>query len=175
MCEVCARGNTTFSTEHGAADSGKGVNFCAVRKLKIKSSETSLLTITRSPQWDDKMVYILTCPNRYFRYRNGRSRILYIGTTKKGAGRPAASAVNKASQAFGNLHGVKTIEVHLATCRPGGKQKTWKHLECALLDTFFNRYFELPEYNKVRPKLKKRLFRDNRLAILINQFDSRAD
>jgi hypothetical protein len=152
-----------------------GVNLCTMRKLKIKCSDTALLTITRSPQWHSKMVYILTCPNRYFRYRNGRSRIIYIGTTKKGAGRPAASAVNKASQAFGKLRGVKTIEVHVATCRPGGKQHTWKHLECALLDTFFNRYFELPHYNKVRPKLKRRLFRDNRLAILISQFDSRAD
>jgi hypothetical protein len=120
------------------------------------------------------MVYILAA-NRYFKYQNGRSRIIYIGTTKKGAGRPAASAVNKASQAFGKLHGVKTIEVHLATCRPRKSTPTWKHLECALLDTFFNRYFQLPKYNKVRPKLKKRLFHYNPLTKLINQFDSRAD
>jgi hypothetical protein len=52
------------------------------------------------------MVYILAA-NKDFKYQNGRSRIIYIGATKRGAGRPAASAVNKASQAFGKLHGAK--------------------------------------------------------------------
>jgi hypothetical protein len=85
-----------------------------MKHLKIRSSKTSLLTVTRSPQWINNMVYVLTA-NKYFKYRNGRSRIVYIGTTKKGAGRPAASAVNKASQAFGVLRGVKSIEVHIAT------------------------------------------------------------
>jgi hypothetical protein len=116
------------------------------------------------------MVYILAA-NKDFKYQNGRSRIIYIGTTKRGAGRPAASAVNKASQAFGKLHGVKTIEVHIATCRPRRNSQTWKHLESALLDTFLNRYFQLPKYNKIRPKLKKGLFRYSALAKLINQFD----
>jgi hypothetical protein len=141
-----------------------------MRRLKIKCSKTSLLTVTRSPQWNDKMVYILAA-NKYFRYQNGRSRIIYIGTTKKGAGRPAASAVRKASQAFGKLHGVKTIEVHIATCRPRRAMQTWKYLESALLDTFWNRYFGLPKYNKNRPKPKDRLFRYKALAKIISQFD----
>jgi hypothetical protein len=128
------------------------------------------VTVTRSSQWNDKMVYILAA-NKDFKCRNGRSRIIYIGITKRGAGRPATSAVNKASQAFGKLHGVKTIEVHLATCRPRRNLQTWKHLESALLDTFWNRYFELPRYNKIRPKLKDGLFPDNALAKLIRQFD----
>lgn len=147
-----------------------GVNFQTMRRLKIKISKTALLTVTRSPQWNDKMVYILAA-NKYFKYQNGRSRIIYIGTTKKGAGRPAASAVNKASQAFGKLHGVKTIEVHIATCRPRRNLQTWKHLESSLLDTFVNRYFQLPKYNKIRPKPKKGLFRYTPLTKLISQFD----
>lgn len=141
-----------------------------MRRLKIRCSKTSLLTVTRSSQWNDRMVYILAA-NKDFKYRNGRSRIIYIGTTKKGAGRPAASAVNKASQAFGKLHGVRTIEVHIATCRPRRNLQTWKHLESALLGTFWNRYFELPRYNKIRPKPKDGLFPDNALAKLIKQFD----
>jgi hypothetical protein len=116
------------------------------------------------------MVYILAA-NKYFKYRNGRSRIIYIGTTKKGAGRPAASAVDKASQAFGTLRGVKTIEVHITTCRPRRHLKTWKYLEAALLDTFWNRYHELPKYNKVRPKPRAGLFVTNALAKLIDRFD----
>jgi hypothetical protein len=140
-----------------------------MRTLKIRSSKSALLTVTRSPQWDNKMVYILAA-NKYFKYQNGRSRIVYIGTTKRGAGRPAASAVNKASQAFGKLHGVKTIEVHIATCRPRRAMQTWRHLESALLDTFWNTYFELPKYNKMRPSPRDGLFRDAALEKIINQF-----
>lgn len=80
-----------------------------MRNLKIQSSKTSLLTLTRSRRWSDRMVYILVA-NKYLPYENGRSRILYIGTTKKGAGRPAASAVNKASEVFYKLHGVSSSE-----------------------------------------------------------------
>jgi len=142
------------------------------RRLKIKSSKTSLLTITRSPLWIKNMVYILAlAENKFWKYRNGRSRIVYIGTTKTGAGRPAASAVNKASQAFGTLRGVKTIEVHIPTCRGIKSSPTWRHLEASLLDAFRNRYYQLPKYNKVRPKSKKALFVTNALAKLIDKFD----
>lgn len=81
-----------------------------MRRLKAKCSPMSLLTLTRSRQWDKKrMVYILLAGKKYYKYRSGRrSNIIYIGTTGKGAGRPAASAVNKASQVFYKLHGVKT-------------------------------------------------------------------
>ena len=141
-----------------------------MRRLKIKCSNDSLLTVTRSPQWNDKMVYVLAA-NKYFRYRNGRSRIIYIGTTKRGAGRPAASAVNTASHAFGKLHGVKTIEVHIATCRPRRAMQTWRHLESALVNAFWNRYFELPEYNKMRPRHQNGLFRDEALKKIVARFD----
>lgn len=30
-----------------------------MRRLKVKCSSTSLLTVTRSPQWNRRMVYIL--------------------------------------------------------------------------------------------------------------------
>src|ERR1700728_1724568 len=112
-----------------------------MRKLKIQPSRTALLTLSRSPRWTDRMVYILTA-NKHQRYSDknlktvGRSRIIYIGTTKKGAGRPAASAVNKASEAFYHLHGVRTIEVHIVTCAAHRKKQAWKKLEAALLDTF---------------------------------------
>lgn len=146
-----------------------------MRRLKIKSSKTSLLTITRSPLWIKHMVYILAlAEKKFWKYQNGRSRIIYIGTTKTGAGRPAASAVNKASQAFGTLHGVRTLEVHIATCRPRRHLETWRHLEASLLDAFFNRYHQLPKYNKVRPKTKKGLFGYNGLAKITDKFDHAA-
>jgi len=140
-----------------------------MRKLKIKSSKAALLTLTRSPLWSDKMVYILAA-NKYLRYENGRSRILYIGTTKRGAARPADSAVRKASQVFYKLHGVRTIDVHLATCGPRQAMPTWRRLESSLLEVFRNMYFELPKGNKVRPKAVDGLFSNKALQKIIARF-----
>ncbi len=141
-----------------------------MRKLNVRPPKQALLTITRSRQWTNKMVYILAA-DKPQKYKNGRSHILYIGTTKTGAGRPAASAVNKASEAFYKLHGVKTIHVHIVTCAPRKALQTWKHLESALLDVFRNRYFQLPKYNKVRPKAREGLFSSIALANVIAKFD----
>ncbi|MGD0470632.1 MAG: hypothetical protein ABSA54_19820 [Terriglobales bacterium] len=142
-----------------------------MRKLKVKPPKQALLTITRSRQWTDKMVYILAA-NKPHKYRNGRSQILYIGTTKRGADRPAASAVNKASAAFYKLRGVKTIDVHIVTCSPRRAMQTWKRLESALLDVFRNRYFQLPRYNKVRPTTTEGLFSTKALTKIIGKFDA---
>jgi hypothetical protein len=92
------------------------------------------------------MVYILVA-DKPFKYPNGnrKSRIIYIGTTGKGARRPATSAVDKASEAFSDLRGVRKIETHIATC--GGRKavKTWKHLESSLLAVFKGTLLELAE------------------------------
>jgi hypothetical protein len=122
------------------------------------------------------MVYILAA-NRFLRYRGidsktvGRSRIIYIGTTKRGAGRPAASAVSKASEVFYRLRGVRTIDVHVVTCAAHNKKRTWKLLEAALLDAFRKRYFQLPKYNKVRPTAVDGLFGHKALQKLLAQFE----
>jgi hypothetical protein len=115
------------------------------------------------------MVYILAA-NKFHKYKNGRSRILYIGTTKKGGNRPAASAVNKASEAFYKLRGVRTIDVHIVTCAPHKAMQTWKRLESALLDVFRNKYFQLPRYNKVRPIAREGLFSTKALDKIIREF-----
>ena len=138
--------------------------------LRIKCSKKPLLTVVRSKQWTRKMVYLLLA-NKTCKYKNGRSRIVYIGTTAQGAGRPAASAVNKASEAFGSLHGVKKIEVHIVTCSRRKALQSWLHLESALLYTFRKEYFELPKYNKQRGS-RSDLFRRSALENLILQFES---
>jgi hypothetical protein len=63
---------------------------------------------------------------------------------------------------FYKLHGVRTIDVHIATCGKRNKVQTWKELESSLLDTFRTKYLELPHYNKVRPRAKDGLFSDKR-------------
>lgn len=46
--------------------------------------------------WKKRLAYMLVA-NKIFKYPSGdRTHILYIGTTRKGARRPAASAVEKA-------------------------------------------------------------------------------
>ena len=120
-----------------------------MRQLKVRSSKTALLTLTRSHQWTDKMVYILAANK---------------------SNRPAASAVYKASEAFYQLRGVRTIDVHIVTCAPRKAMQTWRRLESALLDVFRNKYFELPKYNKVRPTTKEGLFSPNVLDKIISKF-----
>jgi len=119
------------------------------------------------------LVYILVA-NKSYKHRSGRrSHIIYIGTTGKGAGRPAASAVNKASQAFYKLRGVRTIEVHLVTCAGRKATPTWRHLESALIHAFENIHYQLPKFNKQRPSFDERkdtLFKQQALQKIIYQF-----
>lgn len=143
-----------------------------MHKLKVKCSPNSLLTVSRSPQWTARMVYILVA-NKSYKYRSGRrSHIIYIGTTGGGAARPATSAVSKASLAFRKLHGVKTIGVYIATCRGRRAMKTWLHLESGLLQAFRDLYYELPPYNKKKARnfVKDKVFRQKRLENVILKF-----
>jgi len=82
--------------------------------LRVKCSKEALLTVKRSKQGSrtKRMVYILTA-KKPLRYPNGRSRIIYIGTTDKSTRRPATSAVDKASEAFGELRGIRQIEAYV--------------------------------------------------------------
>ena len=125
-----------------------------MRKLKMKVSKKPSLTLLRSRQWDrKKMAYILVANKAYKTTSGLRSRVIYIGTTAKGAGRPAASAVNKASQIFYSSkgRGVRTIDVFIVTCQGRQATPTWKRLEAALIHTFWNIYHQIPKYNKKKP------------------------
>jgi hypothetical protein len=145
-----------------------------MHKLKAKCSRKSLLTVTRNSQWRPRMVYILVA-NKSYKYRSGlRSHIIYIGTTGGGAERPAISAVNKASLAFGKLRGVKTIEVYIVTCRGRKAMKTWLHLESGLLEAFRDLHYALPPYNKKKGRkfVRDKVFRQPALEKMISQFSS---
>jgi hypothetical protein len=145
-----------------------------MRSLKVRCTRNSLLTVQRSTRWKKRMVYILVA-NKSYKYNSGRrSHIIYIGTTGKGAHRPATSAVDKASEAFSELRGVKEIRVHIASCRGRKAMKTWEHLESALLATFRELHWELPKYNKRKGSVDHtediRLFRLKALQKLLLQF-----
>jgi hypothetical protein len=120
------------------------------------------------------MVYVLVA-DRSFKYLSGRrTRIIYIGTTGKGAARPATSAVNKASEAFTNIRGVRRIEAHIVTCQARKAVRTWKYLESALLAVFRDRYWKLPEYNRKKGAALHgedvSLFREKALISILQRF-----
>ena len=145
-----------------------------MRVLQARCTKESLLTVKQSKRWSRRMVYILVA-NRTFKYRSGRrSRIIYIGTTGKGANRPATSAVAKASAAFKEIHGVKEIKTHIVTCKGRPSVRTWEQLESALLATFRELHFDLPKYNRKQGSNSDteeiRLFRVKALKKLISVF-----
>jgi hypothetical protein len=145
-----------------------------MRVLQLSCTKNPLLIVQKSSRWKKKMVYILVADKSY-KYNSGRrSHIIYIGTTGKGVHRPAASAVEKASDAFSELRGVKKIGVHVATCRGRKRIRTWEDLESALLATFRELYWGLPKYNKRRGSVDNiediHLFRLKALQKLILQF-----
>ena len=145
-----------------------------MRSLNVRCTKDSVLTVQRSRRWKRRMVYLLIA-NKSYKYKSGRrSHVIYIGTTGKGAHRPATSAVDKASEAFSDLRGVKEIRVHIATCRGRKAMRTWEHLESALLATFRELHWELPKYNKRKGSVNHtediRLFRLRALQKLIFRF-----
>jgi len=145
-----------------------------MRSLNVRCTKDSLLTVKRSGRWKRRMVYLLIA-NKSYKYKSGRrSHVIYIGTTGKGAHRPATSAVDKASEAFSELRGVREIKVHIASCRGRKAMRTWEHLESALLATFRELHWELPKYNKRKGSVDHtediHLFRLRALQKLIRQF-----
>jgi hypothetical protein len=121
------------------------------------------------------MVYFLVS-NKGIKYPSGkRSRIIYIGTTKRGSERPATSAAEKAIKAFMGLRGVKNVDLHIFTCQGRKHVKTWLALESAFLAIFWERYFSLPHFNRKKGKDvdtdQVTLFRSARLRSVIRQFE----
>ena len=148
-----------------------------MRALQIRVTEDPLLVVRRSRRWKEHMVYILAT-DVSFKYDSGaRSHIVYIGTTGKGSRRPATSAVEKASEAFYELRGVKEIRVHIATSKARKAVRTWEHLESALLAMFRQMHWELPKYNKRKGSFANtediELFREKALKKMILKFASK--
>ncbi len=93
-----------------------------------------------------KIVYILVA-NKPIRYRWGRwSRVVYIGTTKRGPKRIAESVVAHGKKALAKK-GITSVEAYVIQCRPRRAVEMWKKLESALIFTFRGRYGDIPKYN----------------------------
>lgn len=100
-----------------------------------------------------KLVYLLITDKR-LKYPSGKSRIAYIGTTKKGVSRLAQSVAARADDILA-LHGVQSFHVRVVTCRPRQRVKTWIKLERAMLIYFREMYGSVPRCNTHGVRMKR--------------------
>lgn len=114
--------------------------------MRVSLSPKPAMTVHRLILRKSKVVYLLV-GLKPFKYHGGKSRIVYIGTTKKGADRIASSAAYRAEEILAN-RGFRAMDVYIVSCgsRPG--LKSWSYLERALLAEFKALYQELPMCNK---------------------------
>jgi hypothetical protein len=122
------------------------------RKLAVSLKRDEALRATRVSVGKSKLVYLLIADKK-LKYRHGKSRIAYIGTTKKGVARIAQSVAARAEDIL-SLHGVRAFHARIVTCRPRQRVATWKKLERALLLSFRDRFGEVPSCNSQGAKMK---------------------
>ena len=116
-----------------------------MRRANISLKREVALTARRILIGDERLVYVLVS-SKALKYEFGRSRILYIGTTKKGGTRVAQSVAGRADSIL-QQHGVKSFDARIVTCSPRKRVKTWVKLERALLLVFRETYGQVPLCN----------------------------
>ena len=116
-------------------------------RIRISLKNEPAITVNRIAIGNDKLVYVI-CADKKIQYPWGKTPILYIGTTKNGVNRIAASVAYRAEEIL-NLHGVKSFDVRIVTCRVRQGIKTWSKLERALLLSFREKFGEVPKCNIV--------------------------
>jgi hypothetical protein len=145
-----------------------------VRRLQVHLDKKLGMSVHRRILKRRKVVYLLTAASSV-KYRAGRSKVVYIGTTKKGVGRIAGSAAWRAEEIM-STRGLKEVNVFVVSCssRPG--VPTWERLEDALLAEFRAEYEELPMCNSQGKKKKwddelDRIFKRSIISKVLRHFD----
>jgi hypothetical protein len=113
--------------------------------MKARLHHSPVMVVNRSILKYDKVVYLLVS-KKPIRYKNGKSRIAYIGTTSKGIYRLASSVAQRATATLSG-RGLSRLEVFIVTCPPKRNVRTWLLLEHALLAQFRFYFWELPKCN----------------------------
>lgn len=143
------------------------------KRLKVKWQRKPAIIINRTAFHDNKLVYVART-NKKIRYPLGRSRIAYIGTTKKGARRIASSAAVRGEDLLYE-YGIKSLELNVVTCGKVPSVETWRKLERALLIRFRERYGKIPQANqsgkKIRWKDELKYFRIEKLDTILNELN----
>jgi hypothetical protein len=100
----------------------------------------------------ERLVYVI-CADKRLKYENGYSSIAYIGTTRNGITRMAASAAHRSWDVLWS-RGVKSFDVRIVTCRARPGVKSWVRLERALILAFREKYGEPPMCNVQGRRMK---------------------
>lgn len=140
------------------------------RKLSVKYRKPPAVIINRVAFRDKKLVYVALA-NKKIRYRWGCSRIVYFGTTKRGARRIAASAAWKGADVLFE-HGVKHLELIIVVCGKTRGVETWKKLERALIIRFREKLGAPPRANATGQNMRwgdeRNYFSDKQLDKVID-------
>ena len=123
------------------------------RRLSISLKRDEALTATRVSIGTEKLVYVLVADKK-LTYLGGKSRIAYIGTTRKGVARIARSVAVRAYDIL-SLPGVRTFRARVITCQPRQRVRTWHKLERALLIAFKDRFGEVPTCNSHGTRMRE--------------------
>jgi hypothetical protein len=121
-------------------------------RLYISLKRDPALAATRVSVGKQKLVYVLVADKR-LRYPRGKSRIAYVGTTKRGLLRVAGSVASRADEILA-VPGVQSFVARIVTCQPRQRVKTWQVLERALLLKFREIYGASPRCNYHGRRLK---------------------
>jgi hypothetical protein len=124
------------------------------KRLNVNLKPRYAMQVTRLSIGKKKLVYAILV-KKALKYPWGRSRIAYIGTTKKGVARIAQSVAARAQDVL-SIHGVREFVVRIVTCSPRPNVKTWQKMERALLLVFRHKYGGLPKCNKQGKNIKQR-------------------
>lgn len=115
------------------------------RRSPISLQRRAAMTVSRISIGHDRLVYAMIADKK-LTYPNGRSRVAYIGTTKRGVFRITSSIAERANEIL-RLHGVEGFEVRIITCHPRRHVKMWYRLEHACLVEFRELYGTPPKCN----------------------------
>jgi hypothetical protein len=142
-----------------------------VRRANISLKREVALSARRVLVGNQKLVYVLVSP-RSIPYEFGRSKILYIGTTRNGGARIAQSVASRADHIL-QQHGVRSFDARIVTCSPRRRVRTWAKLERAMLLCFRELFGELPLCNArglhMRAGDEMSYFRRERLVQVIEE------
>jgi hypothetical protein len=116
-----------------------------IRRSNISLKKHPALTVSRVSVGDVRLVYAMVTDKK-LPYPNGRSKIAYIGTTKKGIFRMTSSVAERANEIL-KLHGVESFEVRIITCPRRKHVKMWFKLEHACIVAFREHYGAPPKCN----------------------------
>ena len=126
----------------------------AKRRLTIRLRNREAARITRECIRSKRLVYVILADKK-LQYASGRSRIAYIGTTRKGTSRVLGSLAFRAKTIL-RWRGVRECHVKVVTCASRHGVQTWRKLERALLVVFKELYGEVPRCNTHGARMKPR-------------------